>query len=116
MEHRRRQITDVDVVKTMIRKSCHRRPSMESYKLDIQVQLSFRIEFLNLRYIFQELPEPNRACLVGVYAFLTWNNYVTWYTRHVPKDTSQVPVAFAIPGHVTYQTPTRHTLLGSGSS
>ena len=28
----------------------------------------------NLRGVFQELPEPNRACLVGVYAFLIWNN------------------------------------------
>ena len=29
---------------------------------------------LGLRGVFQELPEPNRACLVGVYAFLIWNN------------------------------------------
>jgi len=28
----------------------------------------------SLRGVFQELPEPNRACLVGVYAFLIWNN------------------------------------------
>jgi len=27
--------------------------------------------------------------------------YVTWYTRHLPKTTSQIPVAFGIPGHVT---------------
>jgi len=27
-----------------------------------------------------------------------------------------IPVAFGIPDHVTYQTPTRHALLGSGSS
>jgi len=24
--------------------------------------------------VFRRLPEPNRACLVGVYAFLIWNN------------------------------------------
>ena len=28
----------------------------------------------HIRGVFQELPEPNRACLVGVYAFLIWNN------------------------------------------
>ena len=58
--------------------------------------------------VFQYLPEPNRACLVGVYA-VTLDPllsvygiiYVTWYTRHLPKATSQIPVAFGIPGHVT---------------
>jgi len=28
----------------------------------------------DLRGVSQELPEPNRACLLGVYAFLIWNN------------------------------------------
>jgi len=29
---------------------------------------------LHISCIFRRLPEPNRACLVGVYAFLIWNN------------------------------------------
>ena len=41
--------------------------------------------------------------------------YVRWYTRLLPSYRSQIPVAFGIPDHVTYQTPTRHALLGSGS-
>ena len=47
------------------------------------------------RCVFQELPEPNRACLVGVYAVtldpllsLYGIIYVTWYTRLLPKATS----------------------------
>jgi len=72
--------------------------------------------------VFQHLPEPNRACPVGVHAVtldplrsLYGIIYVTWYTRHLPKATmqSQIPVAFGIPDHLTYQTPTRHALLGS---
>jgi len=46
------------------------------------------------RYVFQQLPETNRACLVGVYAVtldpppsLYGIIYVTWYTRHLPKPT-----------------------------
>jgi len=46
------------------------------------------------RYVFQRLPEPNRACLVEVYAVtldpllsLYGIIYVTWYTRHLPKAT-----------------------------
>ena len=41
---------------------------------------------------FQRLPEPNTACLAGVYAVtldpllsLYGIVYVTWYTRHLPK-------------------------------
>jgi len=47
-----------------------------------------------LRFVFQDLPEPNRACLVGVYAVtldpllsLYGIIYVTLYTRHLPKPT-----------------------------
>jgi len=47
-----------------------------------------------LRFVFQDLPEPNRACLVGVYAVasdpllsLYGIIYVTWYTRLLPKAT-----------------------------
>jgi len=46
------------------------------------------------RFVFQHLPEPNRACLVGVYAVtldpllsLYGIIYVTWYTRLLPKAT-----------------------------
>jgi len=62
-------------------------------------------------FVFGGLPETNRACLVGVYAVtldpllsLYGIIYVTWYTRLLPKATSQIPVAFGIPDHVTYQT------------
>ena len=57
--------------------------------------------------VFQHLPEPNRACLVGVYAvtldpptFLIWNNLcdLVYQTK---TYRSQIPVAFGIPGHVT---------------
>ena len=37
--------------------------------------------------------------------------YVTWYTKSYQRH---IPVAFGIPDHVTYQTLTRHALLGSG--
>jgi len=47
-----------------------------------------------IRFVFQDLPEPNRACLVGVYIVaphpllsLYGIIYVTWYTRHLPKPT-----------------------------
>ena len=70
---------------------------------------------------FQHLPEPNRPCLVGVYAVtldpllsLYGVIYVTWYTRLTKSYQRHIPVAFGIPDHVTYQTPTRHALLGSG--
>jgi len=40
------------------------------------------------RCVFQELPEPNRACLVGVYMLSLYGIiYVTWYTRLLPKPT-----------------------------
>jgi len=59
--------------------------------------------------IRSSIPEPNRACLVGVYAVtldpllsLYGIIYVTWYTRLLPKTYgSQIPAAFGIPGHVT---------------
>jgi len=45
--------------------------------------------------VFQHLPEPTRACLVGVYAVtldpllsLYGIIYLTWYTRLLPKATS----------------------------
>jgi len=45
-------------------------------------------------FVFQDLPEPNRACLVGVYA-VTLDHLlslygiicVIWYTRLLPKAT-----------------------------
>ena len=66
----------------------------------------------NKRCVFQQLPEPNRACLVGVYAvtldpptFLIWNNLCDLvYQTPTKSYRSQIPVAFGIPGHVTYQT------------
>jgi len=52
------------------------------------------VETYHYRYVFQQLPEPNTACLVGVYAVtldpllsLYGIIYVTWYTRHLPKPT-----------------------------
>jgi len=78
----------------------------------------------NLSPVFQHLPEPNRACLVGVYAvtldpptFLIWNNLCDLVYQTPTKSYQRhIPVAFGIPDRVTYQTPTRHALLGSGSS
>jgi len=59
--------------------------------------------------------------LVGVYAVtldpllsLYGIIYVTWYTRLTKSYHRHILVAFGIPDHVTYQTPTRHALLGSG--
>jgi len=59
--------------------------------------------------VFQHLPEPNRACLVGVYAvtldhptFLIWNNLCDLvYQTPTKSYQSQIPVAFGIPSHVT---------------
>ena len=75
-------------------------------------------------FVFGGLPQPNRACLVGVYAvtldpLLSLYGiiiHVTWYIYQTPTKIYQrhIPVAFGIPDHVTYQTPTRHALLGSG--
>ena len=36
--------------------------------------------------VFQHPPEPNRACLVGVYAFLIWNNLCDLVYRQLPKS------------------------------
>ena len=48
------------------------------------------------------IPEPNRACLVGVYAFLIWNNLrALVYQTPTKSYQSHIPVAFGIPGHVT---------------
>jgi len=56
----------------------------------------------NLRAVFGGLPEPNRACLVGVYAFLIWNNLCDLvYQTPTKSYQSQIPVDFGIPGHVT---------------
>jgi len=60
------------------------------------LQLSPCLHFIRkLKVRFQELPEPNRACLVGVYAVtldpllsLYGIIYMTWYTRLLPKATS----------------------------
>jgi len=52
--------------------------------------------------VFGGLPEPNRACLVGVYAFLIWNNLCDLvYQTPTNSYQSQIPVAFGIPGHMT---------------
>ena len=66
------------------------------------------------RFVFQHLPEPNRACLVGVYAFLIWNNL--W--PGIPDSYQNLPESdsgsFRYTRSRDYQTPTRHALLGSG--
>jgi len=72
----------------------------------------------HMRCVFQELPEPNRAYLVGVYAFLIWNNlcdlvYQTDTYRKLPESDSS---SFRYTRSRGYQTTTRHALLGSGSS
>jgi len=57
---------------------------------------------LDDRFVFQHLSEPNRACQVGVYAFLIWNNLCDLvYQTPTKSYQSQIPVVFGIPGHVT---------------
>ena len=59
-------------------------------------------ECIDRRYVFLQLPEPNRACLVGVYAFVIWNNLCDLVYQTPNKSyQSQILVAFGIPGHVT---------------
>jgi len=54
------------------------------------------------RTVFGGLPEPNRACLVGVCALLIWNNLCDMVYQTPTKSYQfQIPVAFGIPGHVT---------------
>jgi len=56
---------------------------------------------------FQDLPEPNRACLVGVYAVTLdpllslYGIIYYYYTTPTKSYQSQIQVAFGIPGHVT---------------
>jgi len=71
--------------------------------------------------VFQHLPEPNRACLVGVYAvtldptFLIWNNLRDLvYQTPIPKVPESDSGSFRYTRSRDYQTPTRHALLGSG--
>jgi len=60
-----------------------------------QATYDFSLDFnSSYRFVFQHLPEPNRACLVGVYAVtlhpllsLYGIIYVTWYSRLLPKAT-----------------------------
>jgi len=67
-----------------------------------------------LSFVFGGLPEPNRACPP---TFLIWNNLCDLvYQTPTKSYQHHIPVAFSIPDHVTYQTPTRHALLGSSSS
>ena len=75
----------------------------------------------SLRFVFQDLPEPNRAWLLGVYVVasrpilsLYGIIYVTWYTRHLPKPTESDSGSFRYTKSRDYQTPTRHALLGHG--
>jgi len=65
-----------------------------------------------IRFVFRYLPEPNTAWLLGVYIVaprpvlsLYGIIYVTWYIILLRKPTSQIPVAFGIPGHVTTKHP-----------
>jgi len=48
----------------------------------------------HIRAVFGGLPEPNRACLVGVYAFLIWNNLCDLVYQTPTKATR-------VPGHMT---------------
>jgi len=71
-----------------------------------------------ISFVFGGLPEPNRACLVGVYAVtldpllsLCGIIYVTWYTRLLSKAAS-VTFRWLSVYQITW--PTRHALLGSG--
>jgi len=72
------------------------------------VQLSLEALCADYRFVFQQLPEPNRACLVGVYAvtldpLLSLYGIICDLVYKPPTKTyrSQIPAAFGIPGHVT---------------
>jgi len=74
---------------------CQQLHGMAQTDGQIDRQNRCKYDKLYIRCIFQELPEPNRACLVGVYAvtldpLLSLHGiiYVTWYTRLLPKATS----------------------------
>jgi len=61
----------------------------------MRIFLDLKMTKPNYRFVFQHLEEPNRACLVGVYAVmldpllsLSGIIYVTWYTRPLPKPTA----------------------------
>jgi len=57
------------------------------------------------------------CCYVRPSTFFIWNNLCDLVYQTPTKSYQRhIPVAFGIPDHVTYQTPTRHALLGSGSS
>jgi len=64
------------------------------------LSLVFLIKY---QYQYQyHLPEPKRAFLVGVYAFLIWNNLCDLVYQTPSKSyQSQIPVAVGIPDHVT---------------
>jgi len=74
----------------------------------------------NLRPVFEDLPGPNRAWLLGVYAVtldpllcLCGITYVTWCTRLLPEPTRESDSGrFWYTRSRDYQTPTRHALLG----
>jgi len=66
------------------------------------------------RFVFQHLPQPNRACLVGVYAFLIWNNLCDLVYQTPTKSYQSDSGSFRYTRSRDYQTPTRHALLGSG--
>ena len=62
-------------------------------------------------FVFGGLPEPNRACLVGVYAVTLdpllslWNNLCDLVYQTPTKSYQRhIPVAFGISDDVTYQT------------
>jgi len=63
---------------------------------------------LFLRFVFQHLPETNRARLLCVYVVapgpllsLLWNNLCDLVHQTASKtNRSQIPAAFGIPGHV----------------
>jgi len=40
----------------------------------VTMVVEFKPWFKHNSPVFGGLPEPNRACLVGVYAFLIWND------------------------------------------
>ena len=47
--------------------------------------------------VFRRLPEPNRACLVGVYAFLIWNNLCDLVYQTPTKSNQSQKSRFSTP-------------------
>ena len=90
------------------RESNSQPPNCKSNALTTRLPSHDDVYVEHKRFVFQHLPEPNRAsgrCLCNYVrppTFLIWNNLCHLvYPTPTKTYQSQIPVAFGIPGHVT---------------